>query len=81
MTRLTDGRVMCCLCFEYRPPDQLVPDPDIPGVTSDVCVTCQDSYALLLAVEATQPSDTRDKVVAWTTELGRRARVERLDGA
>lgn len=27
LDRLTDGRVMCCLCCEYTPRDQLAPRP------------------------------------------------------
>jgi hypothetical protein len=38
LDRLTDGRVMCCLCFEYVTRDQLNPLPD--GMVEDVCQTC-----------------------------------------
>lgn len=38
LDRLTDGRVMCCLCFEYVTRDQLNPLPD--GQVEDVCQAC-----------------------------------------
>ncbi|WP_432008676.1 hypothetical protein [Streptomyces bacillaris] len=37
LDRLTDGRVMCCLCFEYCTRDQLTP---VDGGVQDVCRTC-----------------------------------------
>lgn len=40
LTRLTDGRVMCCLCFEYTKPAELWTDSD--GQTWDVCRPCND---------------------------------------
>jgi hypothetical protein len=40
LTRLTDGRVMCCLCFAYTPRSDLAPDPDHPGCVIDVCQPC-----------------------------------------
>jgi len=39
LTRLTDGRVMCCECFEYTPRDQLWTDDD--GETWDLCKPCR----------------------------------------
>lgn len=40
LTRLTDGRVMCCLCFEYTPRDGLESDVEHPGCVTDVCKPC-----------------------------------------
>lgn len=43
LDRLTDGRVMCCICFEFTPRDQLNPvkgDPD--GAVEDVCKGCAE---------------------------------------
>lgn len=37
LNRLTDGRVMCCLCFDYVTRDELNP---IDGGVEDVCRTC-----------------------------------------
>lgn len=41
LDRLTDGRVMCCLCFEYTPRAELAPDPDHPGCVIDICQPCR----------------------------------------
>jgi hypothetical protein len=41
LTRLTDGRVMCCLCWAYTPRDQLAPDPDHPACVTDICQPCR----------------------------------------
>lgn len=35
LSRLKDGRVMCCICFEYRTKDDLAKDAD--GQTWDAC--------------------------------------------
>jgi hypothetical protein len=43
LDRLTDGRVMCCICFEFFVREQLNPvkgDPD--GAVEDVCLGCAD---------------------------------------
>ena len=40
LDRLTDGRVMCCLCFEYCTRDQLSRDDD--GRLTDVCQPCRN---------------------------------------
>ncbi|MFI0233121.1 hypothetical protein [Streptomyces sp. NPDC017086] len=37
LDRLIDGRVMCCLCFEYCTRDQLNP---VEGGVEDVCRPC-----------------------------------------
>ncbi|WP_032761121.1 hypothetical protein [Streptomyces alboviridis] len=37
LDRLTDGRVMCCICFEYCARDQLNP---VAGGVEDVCKGC-----------------------------------------
>lgn len=37
LTRLTDGRVMCCLCFGYFTVDDLNP---VEGGVEDVCKPC-----------------------------------------
>ncbi|WP_329308392.1 hypothetical protein [Streptomyces microflavus] len=37
LDRLTDGRIMCCLCFEYCTRDQLNP---VDGGVEDVCKPC-----------------------------------------
>jgi hypothetical protein len=38
LTRLTDGRVMCCICFERFRMDELNPVGD--GKVEDVCKQC-----------------------------------------
>jgi hypothetical protein len=38
LTRLTDGSVMCCICFGYYKPDELWVDLD--GVKWDMCISC-----------------------------------------
>lgn len=38
LDRLTDGRIMCCLCFAYCTREELNPLPD--GDVEDVCKTC-----------------------------------------
>lgn len=38
ITRLTDGRVMCCLCFDYKSRTEL--HEIEPGVVTDVCEAC-----------------------------------------
>lgn len=40
LDRLTDGRVMCCLCFEYTTRDRLTPDEEHEGCVTDVCLPC-----------------------------------------
>jgi hypothetical protein len=40
LTRLTDGRVMCCICFEYTPRGDLWRDDK--GGTWDMCRPCGD---------------------------------------
>ena len=43
LDRLTDGRVMCALCMEFTPRNQLAPvkgDPD--GAVKDICMPCED---------------------------------------
>lgn len=40
ITRLVNGWVMCCLCFEYKPRTELAPDPRIEGCVTDVCKPC-----------------------------------------
>lgn len=40
LDRLTDGRVMCCLCFEYVTRDRLAPDEEHEGCVTDVCLPC-----------------------------------------
>jgi hypothetical protein len=49
LDRLTDGRVMCCLCFEYVTRDRLTPDPEHEGCVTDLCLPCavQDLRAVL----------------------------------
>lgn len=37
LDRLTDGRVMCCLCFGYVDRQQLNP---VEGGVEDVCIPC-----------------------------------------
>jgi hypothetical protein len=39
LDRLTDGRIMCCLCFAYCTRDQLCRDPE-DGQLTDVCKPC-----------------------------------------
>lgn len=38
LDRLADGRVMCCLCFEYCTREELNPLPG--GGVEDVCKPC-----------------------------------------
>ena len=38
LDRLTDGRIMCQLCFEYKTREELNPLPD--GLVEDVCNPC-----------------------------------------
>lgn len=38
LMRLTDGRVGCCICFEFFTRDQLHHLPD--GAVEDVCIGC-----------------------------------------
>lgn len=40
LSRLTDGRIMCCICFEYRTREELDPVADEPGKVWDVCRAC-----------------------------------------
>lgn len=41
LDRLTDGRIMCCLCFEYVTRNQLAPIPGDPDkAVQDVCQPC-----------------------------------------
>jgi hypothetical protein len=40
LTRLTDGRVMCCLCFDWCTREQLA-ETDEPGIVEDVCRRCR----------------------------------------
>ena len=37
LDRLTDGRIMCCLCFGYFDRDRLNP---VEGGVEDVCIPC-----------------------------------------
>lgn len=41
MARLTDGRVLCCHCFDYFRRDELAPVEDEPGKVWDVCKDCK----------------------------------------
>ncbi|CQR59202.1 hypothetical protein [Streptomyces leeuwenhoekii] len=49
LSRLTDGRVMCCLCFEYVTRDQLNP---VDGGVEDVCTTCARKEAAVAKLPA-----------------------------
>lgn len=51
LDRLTDGRVMCCLCFEYCTRDQLNP---VDGGIEDVCKPCAEAEAQLIANRTNQ---------------------------
>ncbi|GHC37100.1 MULTISPECIES: hypothetical protein [Streptomyces rochei group] len=42
LDRLTDGRVMCCLCFEFCTRDQL---NQVDGRVEDVCQPCAQKEA------------------------------------
>jgi len=61
MTRLTDGRVMCCLCFRYTTRDRLAPAPDDPGCFTDVCLPCA-------LIEARQCADAAETALARVRE-------------
>jgi hypothetical protein len=43
LSRLTDGRVACCVCFEFRHRHELEPLADEPGKVWDVCRECAQS--------------------------------------
>ena len=53
LDRLTDGRVMCCLCFTYCARDQLSRDDD--GQLTDVCQSCRDHESAQALAERTTP--------------------------
>lgn len=53
LDRLTDGRVMCCLCFDYCTHDQLSRDED--GQLTDVCQPCRDSE---IAIQTARSEET-----------------------
>ncbi|MEO3869362.1 hypothetical protein ABGB18_11070 [Nonomuraea sp. B12E4] len=40
LSRLTDGRVACCVCFAYRHRHELEPVAGEPGRVWDVCREC-----------------------------------------
>lgn len=40
LSRLTDGRVSCCVCFAYFHRDDLEPVTGEPGKVWDVCREC-----------------------------------------
>lgn len=42
LSRLTDGRIMCCLCFEFCTTEQL---NQVDGGVEDVCKTCARAEA------------------------------------
>lgn len=49
LDRLTDGRVMCAICMEFTPRNQLAPvkgDPD--GAVKDICMPCEDKEQEIL---------------------------------
>lgn len=45
LNRLTDGRVACCICFEFKTRDELTQDAD--GTVWDMCRPCaaDEEYA------------------------------------
>jgi hypothetical protein len=43
LSRLTDGRVACCVCFKFCPRPELEPVADEPGRVWDVCRECAQS--------------------------------------
>jgi hypothetical protein len=47
ITRLDDGRIMCQLCFDYFPREEL--QEIEPGIVTDVCIPCweEDQKAIL----------------------------------
>ncbi|GGS96832.1 hypothetical protein [Streptomyces violaceus] len=47
LDRLTYGRVMCCLCFEFCTTDQLNP---VEGGVEDVCMTCARKEAAVAEI-------------------------------
>lgn len=40
LSRLDDGRVMCCICMEYKTTDELADVDGEPGRKWDVCIPC-----------------------------------------
>lgn len=65
LDRLTDGRVMCCLCFSYVTRDKLTP-ADEPGTVEDVCKPCRAKELAILARQAEQ----LQQAAALVTEAG-----------
>lgn len=57
LSRLADGRVMCCLCFDYCTRDQLSVDP-ADGQVTDVCKPC--TVADTEAANRRTEEETRD---------------------
>jgi hypothetical protein len=45
LDRLTDGRIMCCLCFEWCTREELADDEE-PGMKTDVCQPCAEKEKL-----------------------------------
>jgi hypothetical protein len=38
LSRLDNGMIMCCICYEFKYPDQLYVDAD--GQKWDMCIAC-----------------------------------------
>ncbi len=60
LTRLTDGQVMCAICFAYVTRDVLHRDEG--GVLTDVCEACSLLEADVYAREGWDPDDAQDVV-------------------
>jgi hypothetical protein len=45
LSRLTDGRIACCVCFEFCHRHELEPAAGEPGKVWDVCRECADDAA------------------------------------
>jgi hypothetical protein len=48
LKRLTDGRVMCCLCFGYFPKEELEPTGEDDGSVFDMCRVCAEEERMAM---------------------------------
>jgi hypothetical protein len=63
LSRLADGRVACCVCFEFCHRSELEPVVDEPGRVWDVCRTCaatENRGSEIDGEPQTRPPPTRD---------------------
>jgi hypothetical protein len=68
--RLDDGRVMCCICMEYKTTDELAPVEGEPGRKWDVCIPCEADEARYTTDRGpAMNAERRKKVDALAAEL------------